>query len=239
MNVDLYTNPQEVSDGSLASRTVVVIDALRASTTLVTALANGCREIVPVDTVERAMATRKRIGPQGVLLCGERGGLKIQGFDLGNSPREYLPEVVAGKTLVFTSTNGSRAMVFVRGCHLGLIGAFINAGATARRILSDSAEVAIVCSGRENLLSIEDMTCGGLIVSRLLELRPEAVLNDAARTAHILYEHYAHDLLGLLKTSDHGRHLVEIGFGDDLPFCALIDTTHVVPVIRDSKVVKE
>jgi 2-phosphosulfolactate phosphatase len=239
MNVDLYTTPHEISDGTLTNRTVIVIDALRASTTLVTALASGCREIVPVDTVERASSTRKRIGPQGVLLCGERGGLKIQGFDLGNSPREYLPDVVAGKTLVFTSTNGSRAMVFVRGCHLGLIGAFINAGATARRILSDGADVAIVCSGRENLLSIEDTTCGGLIISRLLESKPEAVLNDAARTAHILYQRYASDLLGLLKTSDHGQRLIQIGFGEDLPFCARIDTTQVVPVIRDSKVVKE
>lgn len=239
MNVDLYTTPQEISDGSLANRTVVVIDALRASTTLVTALANGCREIIPVDTVERAMSTRRRIGPQGVLLCGERGGLKVQGFDLGNSPREYLPDVVAGKTLVFTSTNGSRAMVFVRGCHLGLIGAFVNAGATARRSLSGDADVAIVCSGRENLLSIEDTTCGGLIASRLLELRPDAILNDAARTACILYERYAHDLLGLLRTSDHGRRLIQIGFGDDLLSCARLDTTDVVPVIRDSKVVKE
>ncbi len=239
MNVDLYTTPQEISDGSLANRTAVVIDALRASTTLVTALASGCREVIPADTVERAMSTRRRIGPQGVLLCGERGGLKIQGFDLGNSPREYLPDIVAGKTLIFTSTNGSRAMVFVRGCHLGLIGAFINAEAVVRRILSANTDVAVVCSGRENALSIEDMACGGLIVSRLLKSKPDAALNDAARTAQVLYERHAHDLLGLLQTSDHGRRLVEIGFGDDLPFCARIDATDVVPVIRDSKVVKE
>lgn len=239
MKVDLYTTAQEISDNGLATRTVVVIDALRASTTLVTALANGCREVIPVDTVERAMSTRKRIGPQGVLLCGERGGRKIQGFDLGNSPREYLPDIVSGKTLVFTSTNGSRAMVFVRGCHLGLIGAFINAGATARRILSDGADVAVVCSGRENLFSIEDTACGGLILSRLLDLKPDATLNDAARTALVLYRHHARDLLGLLQTSDHGRHLVEIGFGEDLPICARVDPTDVVPVIRDSKVVKE
>ena len=239
MKVDLYITPQEISDNTLANRTAVVIDALRASTTLITALANGCREIVPVDTVERATATRKRLGPQGVLLCGERGGKKIQGFDLGNSPREYLPNLVAGKAIVFTSTNGARAMTLVRGCRLGLIGAFLNAGAAARRILAEDADVAVICSGRENALSIEDLACGGLIVSRLLEAQPDAILNDAARTAQILYEHHAHDILGLLRTADHGRHLIQIGFADDLPICAQVDVTEVVPVIRDSKVVKE
>lgn len=239
MRIDLYITPNEISDTALANRTAVVIDALRASTTLVTALDNGCREVIPVETVERAMAARKRLGPQGVLLCGERGGGKIQGFDLGNSPREYLPDIVSGKTLVFTSTNGSRAMTLIRGCRLGLVGAFINAGAVTRRALAEQADVSILCSGRENVLSIEDLACGGLMVSRLLKADPGLELNDAARTARILYEHHAHDILGLLQTSDHGRHLIEIGFGDDIPLCAETDATEVVPVIGDGKVVKE
>lgn len=238
MRVDLYITPREVPDNGLTDRTAVVIDALRASTTLVTAIACGCREVIPVDTVERATDTRRRLGPQNVLICGERGGKKIQGFDLGNSPREYLSETVSGKAIVFTSTNGSRAMTLVRGCRLGLVAAFTNAGAVARRILAERSDAAILCSGRENALSIEDLACGGLIASRVLEALPDAILNDAARTGQVLYERYAGDVLQLLRTADHGRHLVRIGFEDDLPLCAAIDSTDVVPVIKDGKIVR-
>jgi 2-phosphosulfolactate phosphatase len=237
MKIDLYATPHEIPDGTLAGHTVAIVDALRATTTIVTAFANGCREVIPVETVERAMSTRKRIGPQGVLLCGERGGNKIEGFDLGNSPREYLRGTISGKNLVFTSTNGSRAMVRVRGCRLGLIAAFINAGTVADRAASEGDDLAIVCSGSQDRISIEDLVCGGLIVSRITEGIPDADLNDAARISTVLYRHHARDLLTLLRTSDHGRHLIQIGFGDDLPVCAGIDTTPVLPVIREGKVV--
>jgi 2-phosphosulfolactate phosphatase len=202
--------------------TAVILDVLRATTTLTHALANGARAILPAGTPEEARALQR--AHPGALLCGERDGRILPGFDLGNSPAEYTPGVVSGKTLVFASTNGSIAMLAARGARRRLLGAFVNAGAVVEAVARDAA-VVIVCSGKLGRFSLEDAACAGWLV-RALERRGCAADGASARLARALAPAGPDDVLPLLEGASHGRYLRQLGgeFLRDLPRCAAVDS---------------
>jgi len=199
----------------------VVIDVLRATTTLTVALAHGALRVVPVEGREQALALRAR--QPGVLLCGERGGVKIPGFDLGNSPEEYGAEAVAGRTLVFASTNGSRAMLACAGCGIRLLGAFVNASAVVDS-LSGRPFVLLACAGKEGRFGLEDAACAGWLC-QALEARGARIEGAAARLAHALAPRGAGEIQALLQGSVHGRALRALSpaFARDVEFCAALD----------------
>jgi 2-phosphosulfolactate phosphatase len=200
---------------------VVVIDVLRATSTLTVALANGARRVVPFARAEEAVAFRAR--EDGVLACGEREGRIVPGFDLGNSPFEYTPERVAGRTLAFASTNGSLAVRAVAGFRRRLLAAFVNASAVARS-LAEEREVLMLCAGQLGRFALEDAACAGWLCARLAE-RGATLANDGARLAWALAPRDAADVRALVEGSSHGRYLRSLGpaFARDVAFCAVLD----------------
>jgi 2-phosphosulfolactate phosphatase len=216
----------------------VVIDVVRASTTIVSALAEGARGVVPVATVDEA-AARARSWPGGAVLGGERGGAPPPGFDCGNSPAEYTRARVAGRTVVFTTTNGTRALLAVESAKRVAVGGFVNAGAVLRWLAREPSDVLLACAGETGRFCLEDATCAGLFAARLRAARPDASVSDAARAAEILYQHYAADLGTMLDDATWAQMLVTQGRGRDLPLCIAVDAFAVVPVARDGVLVAE
>jgi 2-phosphosulfolactate phosphatase len=233
--VDVALTLEEAREIPLAGVSAVVIDVVRASTTIVAALAGGARAVVPVASPEDARA-RGRSWPDGpVLVGGERGGHPPPGFDCGNSPAEYTPIRVAGRTVIFTTTNGTRALLAVAGARRVAVGGFVNAGAMARWAEADPGDVLLVCAGERGRFCLEDAVCAGLLVSRLAHAG--GALTDAARAAWGLWDRYAGDLGRMLLDAAWAQALTAQGRGDDLPICVALDTYDVVPEARDGALV--
>jgi 2-phosphosulfolactate phosphatase len=232
--VDVATTPAAIVSRPPA-HLAVVIDVLRATSTIVTALGNGAAGVIPVRETDEAIAVMRRMGRERVLLCGERGSRLIAGFDLDNSPASYGPEVVAGKTLVLTTTNGTRALVeAARDAAFVACAALLNRDAVVRALLAQNGEDALlVCAGNEGTLSFEDLLCAGALVSGLIAAEPLIERSDAARAAGALYESYAKRLTTAIASGTHARNLRDAGFGDDIVRCAQLDVSEVVPVYTD------
>lgn len=236
MRVEVFFTPHQVDEMYLRVKTVAVIDVLRASTTIATALHNGAKEVIPVATVESAMKIAGNLSSDVTLLGGERAGKKIEGFDLGNSPREYIAERVKGKSLVFATTNGSLAMVKARNAKEMLVVGFVNMTASVNFL--PGRDLTILCSGRSGNFSIEDAVCAGMLIQQLQTSSDEELeLDDAGDAAIALYKNHNRSLGKMLAASEHGRYLTEIGFGDDLTVCGAVDTVPVLPLLI-SNVVK-
>ena len=240
MKLDLLFLPSEIHDSGLEEKLVIVIDVLRASSTIVTALDHGAKDIIPVESQEDATRLMQEIGRKFVLLCGERGGLKIEGFDLGNSPFEYTNEVIQDKTLIFCSTNGSRAIVKASSAGKILVGAFLNLGPVLQYALeSKPKEILFLCSGKEDRFSLEDTVCAGMMVSRLKDRLTESLeLSDSAQAGLQIYSQHQKNLHKMLNSSAHGRYLLSLGFQEDLVYCSQVDSLAVVPLLENGRLVK-
>lgn len=241
MTIDVFFSPVGVNVASVEGRTAVVIDVIRATSCVVEAFANGARGIFPTLLPEDAIKLASSLGREDTLLCGERKGLKIEGFDLGNSPGEFTAEVVEGKRLVMSTTNGTRAFLAVEGARRVLAASFLNLSAVARA-LEDEDALAVVCAGRENRFSLDDALCAGVLVQKILARREtepllnvEAVLNDGARVALDLAEKYSPDE-AFLRSTLAGRALEEIGLDGDLALCASMDRYDVVPEMKERQI---
>ena len=216
---------------SLSARVVVVIDVLRATTTIVQALAAGAKEVVPcLEVAETREKASRCAGP--VLLGGERGGRKIDGFDLGNSPAEYTPEVVRGKSIFFTTTNGTRTMHACANARRVLLGAFTNLTALCD-VLQRELEIELVCAGTDGQITREDVLLAGAIVGNLgARLAAGIDLNDQANIAADAWLACGKSgvpLEVLLYASQGGQNLVSIGQAADIGLAAQIDRHAVVP----------
>ncbi|HEX5102409.1 MAG TPA: 2-phosphosulfolactate phosphatase [Pirellulaceae bacterium] len=229
--IDVFLLPSLAEAENLTGRVCVVIDVLRATTTIVHALAAGAKEVVPCLEVDEARRIAAEIGPAAVL-GGERAGGKISGFDLGNSPAEYTPGVLAAKTLVFTTTNGTRALARCQAAERVLIGAFVNFSAICGE-LAASERVALICGGTDGEVTREDALLAGAIVVELTQSR-RAALNDQAEIAADAWRTAVRLLtdrpLGMtLRDSRGGRNLIGIGHESDIDLAAQIDRFHIVP----------
>jgi 2-phosphosulfolactate phosphatase len=234
MKLDLSFGATEIDELQLRDRNVVVIDVLRASSTVATAMKNGAREIIPVASIESAVKISGSLFGDVTLRGGERFGKMIQGFNLGNSPLEYTEATVRGKSIIYCTTNGSVAMAKSRYARNLAIGAFVNIGAVVDFIAEVNDDFLLLCAGKNSAISsfsLEDAVCAGMIVQRLSEKGIEPELTDAARAAQSLYKSYGKSIPKLLKTSDHGRYLIEQGFAEDLHICAAVDSVPVLPVL--------
>jgi 2-phosphosulfolactate phosphatase len=200
--------------------TAVVIDVLRATTTLTVALANGARAVHAIESPEAARARAAR--EPGALLCGERGGRILPGFDLGNSPFEYTPERVGGRTLLFASTNGSAAMARAAGARRTLLAAFVNATAVLERLRG--GDVVLVCAGKLGRFALEDAACAGYLAAGLVA-RGARLDGAAARVAVGFAPRDAGEVRAAVVGSSHARELSALGpeFVRDVAFCAELD----------------
>ncbi len=237
MKIDLYFTPNEVKEEELKDRTVLVIDVLRASTTIAYALHNGCKDIIPSGSIEKAIELSNRIGRDSALLCGEREGKKIEGFDLGNSPFEYEADKVKDKTLIFATTNGSRAIVRGSTANSLVVGSFTNFQSVFNYVSSNSNDLSVICSGKLEKFSIEDAVCGGLFVNAFLE-KGSYEPNDAAIASLKLYQAHKDNILEMLRSSSHGKYLIELGFEKDLDLCSELNSLEVIPLLNQGRLVK-
>jgi 2-phosphosulfolactate phosphatase len=179
--------PSLIEPDTLQDGTAVIIDILRASSTIITALHNGASRVIPCGTPEEAVQVKQRLAPGTVLLGGERGGVRIPGFDLGNSPAEYPPDVVTGHTVAFTTTNGTRALLAASSAERILIGAFLNRSAVVERLDQDHQPTHLICAGTDGVITGEDVLFAGAIVDGLRQRSvPDGsqdhrwILNDSA-----------------------------------------------------------
>jgi 2-phosphosulfolactate phosphatase len=230
VRVDVALTPAALEPAALVGAVALVIDVLRASTTLVTALSHGCREVLPVAEVEEARRRARDL--PGALLAGERGGDPPPGFDLGNSPLEFTPERVAGRTIVFTTSNGTRALLAARGATEVAVAALVNLSAAADWALGRRRSLVVVCAGELGTRSVEDEVCAGLLVERVLAAEPAARATDAAERAVAAARPYAKDLARLAHDAPHARHLQARGRGPDVATCLTLDTFTLVPAYR-------
>ena len=234
MRADIQFLHRNVPAKKARGKVFVVIDVLRATTTIIKALSNGCTEVIPVATVDEAFDQAKKSVQEETLLGGERGGLKVDGFDLGNSPREYTRYVVSGKRVILTTTDGTQAFQRVAGCEFVLVGGFINAHAVVQRCVALKADPVMVPAGLRGGFSLEDVVCGGMMLD-LLEKRGVALM-DGARAACILYKAFHRDLPEMARNSEHGRDLIQLGYEEDLDFCLQTNVSSSVPVFKKGSI---
>jgi 2-phosphosulfolactate phosphatase len=227
--------PGLATPDDFAGATVVVVDILRATTTIVYALAAGATRVVPLLSIEEAAARAQTLG-EAAVLGGERGGRKIEGFHLGNSPDEYTPASVSGRTVVFTTTNGTRAMEQCRQARQVLIGSFANFSATCRE-LSQAERVEILCAGTDGQITREDVLFAGAVIDDLMRARA-VLVNDQAEIAADAWRSVQRDFASLkplaetLRSSVGGRNLIEIGHERDIAIAAEIDKFDLVAELR-------
>ncbi len=228
------SRPRDIAQLGDSLGCVVVIDVLRASTVICTALANGASEVFPFADVDKARAAKR--SNAAALLCGEREGVKLPGFDLGNSPSEYISEAIRGKSLLYASTNGSVALAQSPRGSETIVAGFVNLTAAAEHIDRTGLTTLIVCAGREGGFSLEDAVCAGALIARLWEVSEHAEpATDSAYAAQAMWDRYKADPAMALWQSDHGKYLISLGFGADLATCAALDTVAVVPTIKDGR----
>lgn len=231
MKIDVHFEPAAPLP-DLTGSTVVVIDVLRASSSIVEALVNGAQGVYPAPSTEEAIKLASSLGREDTLVCGEARGLMNEGFDLGNSPREFSADEVAGKRLVMSTMNGTRAFFLVEDAVRVLACGFVNLGAVAAAVM-EAESIVVVCAGMEGLFSLDDAVCAGALVQRIRAASEiECELNDAAMGAvemALTFRVNAH----FLASTFTGRHLKELGLEEDLEDCAEIDRHSVVPEMYD------
>jgi 2-phosphosulfolactate phosphatase len=229
--VDVFLLPRDLEADNLRGGIAVVIDLLRASTTIIAALANGARFVVPCGEVADAKKIAVDLPAGTALLGGERGGVRIDGFDLDNSPAAYRRDIVSAKAIVLTTTNGTAALLRAKSADRILIGSLVNRAAVVREIIRDSRPSRLVCAGTEGLVTAEDLLCAGAMVAEIekqcggVESR-----DDLAMIARNFWlgQSESGKLLQTLRASRGGRNLVELGFDADIQFAASVDSIGLV-----------
>lgn len=239
MYIEIGFTQEELTRYDLQNKIVVAIDVLRATSTITTALENGAESIISLTEIEKALFLKKEL--PNALLCGERDGQKIPGFDKGNSPLEYSGEV-KGKTLLFSSTNGSRTIDKAGNAKKLYMGALINAKALADQLLSEgeNSEFFFACSGKLIEPCIEDTLCAGYLVYLLLQKDNKIILSDAAVMARDLFLFHQQNIYAAVATSEHGQYLTEVNFSADVEYCSRLDISTTIPVYDkfEKKIVK-
>jgi 2-phosphosulfolactate phosphatase len=229
--VRIYPLPANIEPGDLAGGVAVVIDVLRASTTIIVALANGVARVIPCGLVDTARSLAAEDETGNTLTGGERGGVKIEGFDLDNSPASYTRERVAGRSIAFTTTNGTAALLRTQEAARVLIGALVNRQAIVDALRAEGRPIHLVCAGTDGCVTSEDLLGAGAIAADLASLgnlefadyateKAAGYWTDNVRPAQRIRE---------LRESSGGCNLVELGFDQDIVRAAELDSIAVVP----------
>ena len=237
MKINVLFSPNNVDELYFSKKTSIVIDVLRATTVIVTALEKGAREVIPVSSVDFAMKISGNAFGGQTLLGGERNTNKIKGFNLGNSPYEYTNEVVAGKSIILYTTNGSKAIVKAKFSENLFISSFRNLKAIAAHVAKLKNDIEILCAGANGMFCIEDTVCAGRLINEICA----AELTDAAKASVVLNNSSGDDILEMLKNAEHGIKLINNGYKEDLKYCASLSVSDIIPYYNSGvvKIYKE
>ena len=232
MNIDVIISADHIKEEYLDDKIVVVIDMLRATSVITTALANGAKEVVPMLTVEEAFNKKKELSEKGLdaLLGGERRAIKIEGIDFTNSPLEYTRDQIEGKSIILSTTNGTRAINLSLKASKILIGAMINAKSVIDMINENSSDIVFINSGTNGQFSMDDFICSGYMINLLCENNIHN-LSDIAKTAKYIYENNK-NIVNFIKEARHYNILKDLNLQDDLEYCCKKDILDIVPVVN-------
>ncbi|MFD1428057.1 2-phosphosulfolactate phosphatase [Kroppenstedtia sanguinis] len=233
MIASIIPHVDDLHADQLVNRTVVMIDVFRASSCIVTALANGALFILPAETVSKA----RELATVGTLSGGERFGKSLEGFDLGNSPADYSKDRVKNKGIVMTTTNGTRALLKANRASEIRVGCFLNASSCAKAIRGLHRDVIFLCAGTRGGFSLEDGMAAGCILHHLLEINPAAELSDQAHALRLGYLSCREHLTEILTMSQAGRRLIARGYRRDLLDCLQKDRYDIVPRWQQGRII--
>jgi 2-phosphosulfolactate phosphatase len=233
MKLNVYATPESIADKELKDKIVVVIDVLRATSTILAALVNGCREVIPAVEIEEVINMSKNYEKDSFLLCGERNIDAIEGFHLSNSPLEYTAEQVQDKTLLFTTTNGTRAIRRAVDAKEVIICSMTNVDAVAGHIAGQQEDTVFVCAGTDGQFSMDDVVTAGAVINRLKSMVDNLELGDLALVSESMYQCSDGDVHGLLERSTHYKRLMASGLKDDIDYCLSLNIAPVVGIFKD------
>ena len=236
MKLDIIISADDISEGKIEGKVVVVIDMFRATSVIVTALNNGCKEVIPYLTIEETLEYAKKLKREDYILGGERNAVKIKDFDLSNSPLEYTEDVVKDKAVLMTTTNGTRTLTKSICAKKILIAAMINAEAIAKNLIEINDDVVIINAGTNGNFSMDDYICGGYIINEMLKHDKDVQLTDIAKTANIIYENHK-DILSYVKEATHYSFMKSLELDKDIEYCIRKSIIDVVPEYLDGKII--
>jgi 2-phosphosulfolactate phosphatase len=241
VRLDVYFTPNQVKPSDTVGRLVAIVDVLRASTSVATALGNGARTVIPVEGADEVINRAREFERSEIRLAGEQKMLPISGFDLGNSPGEFTREAVEGKTILITTTNGTRTLLGVQGARDIVIASYVNFTAVLTMMkvaASTNTDIAIICAGEEGSFTLEDAACAGRYVRAIPKRADWVAHNDAAAASVLIERKYGDNIAKVFKESTHGQALEAAGFGADLAAAAEVDSYPVVPIYQERQITK-
>lgn len=231
--INVYISSQSFQEEDLRDKTAVIIDVLRATTTIATALSNGAKGVISVADMSDASKISQNLDSPHYLLSGEKDGVKIEGYDLGNSPLDYTPEVVENKTIILNTTNGTKAIKRSGLARQIVIGSFLNLQTVVDYLATVGGDIALVCAGWRGSLALEDLLCAGNIISELTGGVWNKSMQDGAKVALGLYEKFSDDIESVVKSSDYAVRLKDVVDDEDLAYCCQRNSTQVLPVMNE------
>lgn len=228
MNLKLWPTVDFINEEELLGKTVVVIDVLRATSVITTALANGASEVIVKVEVEEAIELKD----EETLIGGERKAQKIKGFDLSNSPLEYSREIVENRRIVLTTTNGTKTIHRAAHADKIYIGSMLNGRAVANALVEEGKDIIIACAGTQGDFSLDDFICAGKIIYDVYNML-EISMDDFAASAYMAYRDNRNDIISYIKMASHYKYLISIGLEKDIHYCFTEDILKIVPVVKN------
>lgn len=236
MKIDIIISADDIIESKLENKIAVVIDMFRATSVIVTALNNGCEEVIPFLTIEETLESSEELNREEYILGGERRAVKIDGFDLSNSPLEYTKEVVENKKVLITTTNGTRTLTKSNSAKRIIIAAMINAKAVADKLLEINEDVVIINAGTNGNFSMDDYICSGYIINEMLKVENNIELTDISKTANMIYENNS-DIISYVKEATHYSVMKSLELDNDIEYCMKKSIVNNVPEYKDGKIV--
>lgn len=229
MKVDIIFTADEVSQEKTEGKICVVIDVLRATSVMITALHNGAEKIFPFKDIKTIQERCENL--KNIIKCGERNALKINGFDLGNSPLEFTKEKVFGKDIYMSTTNGTKAVENSLSAEKIIICSFLNIKSVSEKLLEYKKDVVIVCAGTNGKFSLDDTLCAGLIIKEM-QKHTEIQMNDVLLAAVRISESHE-NIKDILKGSTHYERLLSLGFEKDMEHIFSLNKYSIVPEYKN------
>jgi 2-phosphosulfolactate phosphatase len=228
-SIEICLTHEQLENYQHKDKNVVVIDVLRATSTINTILFSGAKSVMPVETLDECMKLRDH----GYIIMAERMGKKVEGFDFGNSPTKIEKSEFEGKDVGIATSNGTKAIVKTKGSHITLIGSFLNLSKIIEYINNSNNDVLLVCSGWKGSTNLEDTLCAGAIVAGLQNFEYDS---DTVIIAKKLYEQSKGDILSLMQKSSHAKRLSGYDNVKDIEFCSQVDTQEILPFFDKEKI---
>ncbi len=228
MKLNVLFSPHNVDELYFTGKTTVVIDVLRASSTITAALSNGAKEVIPVGSIEFAMKVSGNAFGGQTLLGGERNTKMIEGFNLGNSPLEYTTDSIFGKSIILFTTNGSKSVVKAKFSANLYVACFNNLSAIVKHLLITGDDVEILCAGTGGMFCLEDTICAGYLIKEITSYKSDIQITDAARASVVLADTIGSDIYTMLTECEHGKLLTKNGYEADLSYCSVLNSTDVI-----------